>query len=276
MRALAGPLLILLFASPARAEDAERAAERFEAAERAFEKRDFVTAAKAFEEAAELKPHPAAWLNAAEAWERAGEPALAAQNCERARALSEDDPLVNAEIDQRLDRLSPRLGRLRLRSNEALVASVDNEEFRAVPADRWVTPGRHVVEVSDVENTRRNKQEVRVAAGESKTLDLTLDVHPEPEPTPLTEFAVDQPSEEPYRGPPALSWICFGVGGAATLTGIVLGGLTLQAQSTYDASPSPENAEVFFDRRRGTNVSWVIAAVAVGAGIAFWFVDGGE
>ena len=81
-----GILLVAHVARAAPADDARaRAAESFRQAQAAFERRDFAAAAAAFETAAGFAPHPAAWLSAADAWQRAGEPARAADDCERAR-----------------------------------------------------------------------------------------------------------------------------------------------------------------------------------------------
>ena len=64
----------LTMASPAVAaegdEPKKQAAEQFSLAQAAFARKDFATAAAAFEQASALAPHVATQLNAAEAWER--------------------------------------------------------------------------------------------------------------------------------------------------------------------------------------------------------------
>src|SRR4051794_10118832 len=62
------------------------AADSFRQGQTAFERREFAAAAAAFEQAGRLAPHPSAWLNAAEAWERADEPLRAADDCDAALA----------------------------------------------------------------------------------------------------------------------------------------------------------------------------------------------
>src|SRR5579859_1368405 len=91
---LAAIAAVLAFATPSVARSAPpaddaraRAAESFREAQAAFARRDFAAAAAAFEAAADFAPHPAALLSASEAWERAGEPARAADDCDRARSL---------------------------------------------------------------------------------------------------------------------------------------------------------------------------------------------
>src|SRR5688572_32949982 len=51
----------------------------FQSAQKAFAEGRFLEAARAFEEAHRIKPHPAPLINAGDAWEKAGEYALAAR-----------------------------------------------------------------------------------------------------------------------------------------------------------------------------------------------------
>src|SRR4051812_2488963 len=104
-------------AATAHADDAahKRAAESFRQAQAAFERRDFAAAAAAFEQAATFEPHPAPLLNAADAWERAGEPARAAEDCDRALAMPNASDAHRAEAGQCLERLAPKLATLDFR-----------------------------------------------------------------------------------------------------------------------------------------------------------------
>src|SRR5690348_15803406 len=65
-------LALLVAVAPASAEPAApiRATESFQQARAAFARREFTAAAAAFEQAAAYEPHPVAWLDAAEAWEK--------------------------------------------------------------------------------------------------------------------------------------------------------------------------------------------------------------
>ena len=78
------------FASSALAEptDKQRAAELFAGGEAALKRGDFPGAGAAFEQAALYAPHPSALLNAAEAWELAGDVTRAAELCDRALAMN--------------------------------------------------------------------------------------------------------------------------------------------------------------------------------------------
>src|SRR6185295_7613407 len=69
----------------------ERAAALFKQAQLAFERKAFGAAATAFEEAAQLAPHPATWLDAGEARELDGNLPRAASDYDRALAI-EDAP----------------------------------------------------------------------------------------------------------------------------------------------------------------------------------------
>src|SRR5262245_46232309 len=105
---MAGTFAMLVIASTSRADtdDAarERASRSFSEAKTAFALRNFTAAATAFEEAARLTPHPVTWLDAADAWERAGQPTRAAEDCDRALAIL-NDPNLGADANRRLERL---------------------------------------------------------------------------------------------------------------------------------------------------------------------------
>src|SRR5687767_13950840 len=68
-------------------EEKQQALKSFKRGEEAFGRRQFVRAARAFERAACLEAHPSAWLNAAEAWERAGDLGRAAEDLEEVIAM---------------------------------------------------------------------------------------------------------------------------------------------------------------------------------------------
>src|SRR4051812_39095386 len=84
--------LVLLGWGPARADDPSsgaraRADESFRQAKAAFARGEFAAAAAAFEQAATFVLHPAPLMNAAEAWENAGEPVRAIEDCDRVSAI---------------------------------------------------------------------------------------------------------------------------------------------------------------------------------------------
>src|SRR4051812_10152240 len=83
------------------ADEHARAAEIFGQAQAAFSRREFSAAAAAFEQAASFEAHPAALLNAAEAWEAVPDPARAAEDCDRVLAIPGVSPEFQHEADLR-------------------------------------------------------------------------------------------------------------------------------------------------------------------------------
>src|SRR5687767_14279506 len=80
-------LLVLALSAGAAAQGKDEARRFFNAGQKAFAAGRYVESAKAFEEAFRLKPHPAPLINAGDAWEKAGELALAARSFQRVLKL---------------------------------------------------------------------------------------------------------------------------------------------------------------------------------------------
>ena len=94
--ALAFALALATSAGGARADDAARAAESFNQARAAYERGDYTTAAVGFEQAAVYKAHHGALLNAAAAWEQAGDLPRAISDCDRVFVNSSVDLLLSS------------------------------------------------------------------------------------------------------------------------------------------------------------------------------------
>jgi tetratricopeptide (TPR) repeat protein len=252
----------LLFALLAASDDQRRLAEEsFARGEEAFGREEYAAAGAAFEQAALLSPHAASWLNAAEAWERAGELARAADDCEAARAL---DPSVEEEVERRLHRLAPRLHRLELPGSSGWRVQVDSSAPIAPPAKRWLSPGGHRI-VSEHRLGERREQTIVAEAGGASRVELE-------EPLPaISSATVTDVAIEP--GVAVAPLVILGVGVATGVAAAILGGLTLEAQSAFEQAPTREAADVFYDRRLATNVTLSAAIVAAAVGVVWWLVD---
>jgi hypothetical protein len=275
-RVLAILSLVLLFASSSFAaptpEDQKRAAESFRQAEAAFARKEYAAAAAAFELAARFAPHPTAHLNAAEAWELAGDPVRAAEACERAIALADPDPSFQAEAKKRLEALGPKVARIEIAGPPRMRVRIDGGEEIAPPAKRYVTPGTHRIEVRDPEGGTSSTSTV-APAGETAIVDLTP-ARVEPPPPPQPDHRPPPPPVIEDEPPvPAATWVAFGIAGAAGTAVAILGGLTVAAQSTFEEDPTQPNADAFYAMRVGTNVSIGIAGAAALTGAIIWIVD---
>lgn len=280
-------LAMLLAAHVAQAappDDARaRAGESFREAQAAFERRDFAAAAAAFEAAAGYAPHPAAWLSAADAWQRAGEPARAAEDCDRARAVPDlaaastaDHADYAHDAAACLDRVRARVALLAVNGAGATAVRVDDGPEQVLPARQWVRPGHHVLMLVDLQSTRTRRLEVDVRAGEERTVDATAQA-PEATapPAPATAPAPSiEPTPSPRRGHgvPTASWVAFGLAVPAAVAYGVTAAMTVQAQHDFDGSPSASNRDTFYRDRTMADVAFAVALTAAVAGVVLWLV----
>src|SRR5690606_34061904 len=122
------------------AAPADDAGRFFQAAQRAYDEGRFVDAAHGFEQAFKIKPHPAPLINAGDAWDKAGEYALAARAYQKVLSLKQATEQDRIDATDRLTRISPKLGLIELVGNAKMRARIDDEEFRG--GDRvYLFPG---------------------------------------------------------------------------------------------------------------------------------------
>jgi tetratricopeptide repeat protein len=146
----------------------------FRQGETAFARRDFGAAALAFEKAARLAPHPAAWLNAAEAWARAGNLVLAGTDCDEVLAMQNVPSRPREEAARRLAWIESRLSRLDLRSASPLAVAIDKAPPVDLPQTIRVVPGKHQLTVIEPVDHRTTEIDVVLLAGQVIVLDLPL------------------------------------------------------------------------------------------------------
>jgi hypothetical protein len=265
----AGPAL----AAPVQ-PDAKRAGQSFAIGKSAFARGDFSAAGAAFEQAALYAPHPATSLNAAEAWELAGELVRAAEICERVLALPQLEPRYRDVASEQLNRIQSRLARLELKIPPGARGAVDGErEENLGPGDHKINvmPGTHVVTAKGA-NGETKSETIKVAAGESKTLEFPPFEGPrQPEPGPKEPPPVT--SEKKSLAPPVVSWIAFGTAAAGATVATIYGIKTVSAKDDFDASPTEGTRDDFNSARLVTNVSLGVAAVALAVGVVLWIAD---
>ncbi len=262
-------------AAPARADDDanRRAEESFRQATEAFNNKQYVAAAAAFEQAARFKVHPAALLDAAEAWEHAGEYVRAAENIDRVLVIPGLDPTYLTESEERLKKLTPNIGTIDFRGPRTVLVRVDGGAEFSVPARIRIAPGHHTLTIVDLPTSRASKDVLNIGRGETRDYEVTS---PAPAPAPARPRGPEKPTaptapaSPPSRVPPLLSWIGFGVACAAAGTATVFGVRTLEAQSAYNASPSTEAQAAFYRERLITNAALGVSAAAAAAGAILW------
>jgi len=279
----ARPLLLLLSfhlinAANAKAEAPDsktRAAALFQQARAAFGRHDYAAAAAAFEQAATIEPHPAALLNAADAWEANGDFTAAASACDRALLLPTIDDRYRAEAEKRLVRLGAKVGTYELRGDSSIVVRVDGGAEISVPSKVRLVPGHHVFARIDHKTNERRTEEVDIAEGETKEFSLTS-------PAPVAASAPSPPPPPPLVAPevrttwapPTATWVALGVAGGAAAFGVGFGAATLSARDSYVSSPTEENRSSFYANRSLSTVSWIVAGASAGVGISYWLLTG--
>jgi tetratricopeptide (TPR) repeat protein len=258
----------------------ERARTIFQQGQQSFERRDYAAAAAAFEEAAQLAPHPAAWLDAGQSWELDGNLARAAEDCDRALALSEVPEDLRREAERRLERIVPKIGTLDVKSATTLVLKIDGTGDVTVPGKHRVSPGNHRIAVIDLAGAPMRTIDVTVAPGETATLSLS----PPParrtdearEATPQQQTPAAQLPPAHRHGPPLAAWVAFGSSAAAAAAAVIAGEATLSARSDFNATPSFATRDRFYEERTLTNVFWAVAGAAAATGVGFWVLQPSE
>ena len=281
MRPCAPALLVgvALVASGAAAEpdaDARRKAdEAFQTAKQQLALGQFAAAAASYERAADLVPHPAPLLDAADAWERASDPARAGDDCERALSLiasshGEDDRRdvdYRRDAEQCLARLSPLLAIVELRGPRTMTARVDSGPPVSVPGRRRLMPGRHVAVATDLETRQTHSVAFDVAAGEARTVDLRPAGRAELEPHTARLVPFDGATGKRV---PAAFWVGVGVAGVSAVAGSVFGGLVVSAYDDYKAQPTVDARTRFHRWAAATDVAIGVGVLAVVGSVALW------
>lgn len=236
------------------------AAQVFAEAERAFKSADYERAAKLFEEAHQLRPHPASLANAAKARRLMGDLAASANHYQELASTSQASDDVK-EAKAALAALAPMLGRLTIvesRANHrvaldgAPLARAQLGPGRSV----YVTPGTHQIESVDGEG-RVTRRAARILDGEASTIELeeaatraVTSSPPQSAPRSMTTPA----DHSSFQVSPLVTAIAAGVvligAGVTTWSGVD----TLNERSAWDAHPSNATLDSGLDKQRRTNL----------------------
>lgn len=266
-----------LHAAPAAADAGADARRFFEAAQRAFDEGRFVDAAHAFEDAFKLKPHPAPLINAGDAWEKAGEYALAARSFERVLALESADEQDKTDATDRLARLRPQLGVLVLVGEASLRVKVDEEEFHGGERP-YLFPGAHKVTLVDVDGAKQRT--VTVPAGGSASIELATLLPTPGAGEPRVEGAAHAPTggagaavAPTGGGGGAWTWVAYGVG-AVGLAGFTVFGLQANgAADRFDAHPNRDDYDAYGRHQLYANLGLGVGAAGIIAGTSLLILD---
>jgi hypothetical protein len=166
---------ILLFTTlsvpPARADDPrEHAARAYDDARKAFDGGAYQAAALGFERVYQEVPNGASMLAAARAWEKANEPALAADDYRSAIAMDDLGPDETAKARQSLAALDNTLGQFRATGPKGTIVMSSHATLVQAPASLYARPGALTVRVTLPDGSGASRSVViergRVAAAE--------------------------------------------------------------------------------------------------------------
>lgn len=268
----------------AHADDQQAAAESFRLGAKAFEKRDFRTAAGAFERAYHLAPHGSPMYNAGIAWESAHEPARAADDYQLALTTPGLDARQKNDAENRLASLERSLARVEVTGPEGTKVSCAHVSHAALPTKFHLSGGEHDLIVTRPDGREETKT-IGVAAGSMAPV-----VIPPEQPTsapPPVAASPAPPSPSPSKddstsasasasastssGPPPQRVIGFVAIGGAVVAGaaaVLLGASALNARDKFDASGHTDQSahDEAASKRTWANVCWVgtVALAAVG------------
>lgn len=280
--AFASLLLLVLFPlmHASAADDAAEAKRRFGEGTKAMAEGRFREAALHFEAASRLRPHGVASFTAAVAWDKAEDPARAADNFSKSLELPGLPPKEQKVAKERLSTLEESLGTAKIEGPSSLSVQFEGLTEAHPPVKLHATPGVKVLLI--VRDDKVERRDVILKAGQTIELDVTeaLEVAkptasvsasasaPPPPPPP-------PPKTEPKPGMSTRKLIGFGAMGAGVISGgvaIALGFKTLSKRDDYEANPTREGYDSAVSSRTWTNVAWAGAVVlgGVGAALVFW------
>jgi tetratricopeptide (TPR) repeat protein len=262
---------------------AQNAAELDKKARAAFERKDFEVAARTFEEAYRLKPHPATQYNAALAWEKAGELARAADAFESALDSEGLDDGRATASRERLAALKRQLGYAFVTKPIGATVSVAHAENLSIPAKIHLAPGNHELTVRRSDGTTSTETisvrageavQVAVAAGGLNPSPIEPAPEDDPRPTPADPTEPDRADDSCSQ----CTWGWVAIGGAAVAAGVgtYFGLKTISARDEFEDSDrqNDDARERAIEARTASNVAFGVAVVAGTVGVILLLTGG--
>jgi tetratricopeptide (TPR) repeat protein len=274
-------LACLLAAAPAHAQpapeppapNAERADEAFRRGADAYGAGHYQEAARAFETAHRLSPHPDAAFNAARAHEQAGDRPRAADLYETAMRLSGLSAEFADYASAHLAALKRTLSVLSITTPLGATASVAHVSDASIPVVVHVEPGRHMVRLT-APGKRAAEHAVEVTAGETKRLDLG----PLESVTQLPVTQPPPPADDGLAPNVVVGLSLIGVAAASLASGIGVGFAALDANDRWEASglTDLDARQQAVTLRTVANVGYFGALASAVAGSVILFVPFGD
>lgn len=260
-------ILVMAMASPARAEN--EAARQFSAGTAAFDRGEFVVAARAFDAADAIAPAAAAVFNAARAWQEAGDRPRAADRWARFLDAAPADVTERATARRELARLRESLILARIDGPNDARVTIAHVNSVLVPVVVHLPPGPNVGTWTSGARDR-GRFTVDGLPGEQVVLTLRL-------PAPAAGGLMRQPAgEQPAPPPPAstgdgpnavavagTTFLILGVAAVGVGIGVGVDAVDARDRFVEGGSVDPDLRSQADDGRTASNVMWITGA-AVG------------
>jgi hypothetical protein len=224
--------LAQVYASPAAADDAQaRASRSYEDARKAFDGGAYQAAAVGFERVFQEIPNGASMLAASRAWEKAGEPALAADDFRTALSVGDLRPDEAAKAKDRLSHLEAELGWVQVLGPDGTVLSLAHVVAVRTPAKLHARPGPVTV-IATLPDGSRTTRSIVAEVGNT----ITVDLRP-----PVSEALPPPPDVAPKPEPQGMSpvrtaaWITGGGAVAAGITAAILAPIYKKKDDDWNA-----------------------------------------
>jgi len=201
--------------------------QEFEAGIEAYKKQNFADAARHFEAAQKVRPHPVVLFNWALAESKLGRFATALEHMDKVLADPETPKDLMAEVKKERAIAERNVGTLEIEVPEGAETFVDDAPVPGRPAVARLDPGEHRVRVV-LDGKSLTDKSVRVRSGERFRLEVERpkdDAKPPPPPPP-------KPPPPPEAGPSPL-WFYVGAGVTAVVGGVAVWS-ALDTRSAFD------------------------------------------
>lgn len=265
--------------SPAGADAAKEAAAAYAMGQKLFKEHKFVGAIAAFERAYKLKPHFYVQCIIARCYQNLNNMVKSTEHYQRCLDEGAARDAMAARVTTSMKAVQAQITWVKVVSpGKGGTIHLDGAAAGEAPRRIAINPGRHVIEVR-----RRGAQPASVTlntvGGEEREISL-VPTDPNPAGTAVPDEVKDEPvvTDKPSRRRLSQVWFWGAVGltAAFAVATAILGAQTAGLRSDFDADPTQEIADRFYERRRLTNVFLGLAAAAAASGtVLYFFTDFG-
>jgi hypothetical protein len=237
-------VLLQSYATAARADDVrERAARAYEDARKAYDGGAYQAAALGFERVFHEVANGASMFAAGRAWEKASEPALAADDYRTALSVGDLGGDESGRAKERLGALEANLGRVKVIGPDGTTVSFGHAEAQRTPANVHARPGLVTV-VATLPDGRQTTRDVVVERGKVLIVDLGPPVvAPIAAPEPASEPEIVATVQPRHNAVLTAAWITGGSALAAGIAAAILAPIFNAKNNDWNASSKTDASE---------------------------------